>query len=69
MGIVLVESFVAGTLLAYFVSHMYQRVTLLNIACLGSAVCTGLYAAATGLVSSSHWRCRVSLSSLQGPLL
>ena len=49
MGIVLVVSFVAGTLLAYFVSHMYQRVALLNIACGGSAVCTGLYAAAAGL--------------------
>ena len=36
MGIVLVVSFVAGTPLAYFVSHMYQRVALLNLACGGS---------------------------------
>ena len=49
MGIVIVVSFVAGTLFAYFVSHMYQRVARLNIAFWGSAVCTGLYAAATGL--------------------
>ena len=49
MGIVIVMNFVAGTLLAYFVSHMNQRVARLNIAWWGSAVCTGLYAAATGL--------------------
>ena len=49
MGIVIVINFVASTLLAYFVSHMNQRVAWLNIACWGSAVCTGLYAVTTGL--------------------
>mmetsp|Transcript_27500 Transcript_27500/g.72444 ORF Transcript_27500/g.72444 Transcript_27500/m.72444 type:complete len:552 (-) Transcript_27500:234-1889(-) len=49
MGIVFAVTLVAGTLPAYFLCHMYQRVALLSIALWGSSVSTGLYATSTGL--------------------